>query len=382
VKIERIEVFPVSFPFRREFRISRGTVGSGTMGRASLLVKLTTDAGVVGWGESVPVRQWSDETVESAYTTMTRYLVPALVGADVFDLDDLHARMDREIAPGYTLGQPLARAGLDIAAHDAIGKALNLPLWAYWGTRRKSAIPLSWTVAVSDLDEVAPWVEEGRAKGYAHFNVKVGHESKPEWDIALCRIVRQLAPEGFLWADANGGYTVETARRIARRFAEIGVDVLEQPLPPNALSGYAALRRLDALPIVVDEGVITPRDAMELIRLGLISGVAMKPARVGGLRPQRRLIELIQDAGLMFLGSGLTDPDISFAASVHIYAAYGLLYPAALNGPQFLNATVVTKGVRVREGVAYVPEGAGLGVEVDEERANALRLDLGIAETR
>jgi muconate cycloisomerase len=376
VRIERIDVFPVSFPFRREFRISRGTVGSATLGRPSLIVKLTTETGVVGWGESVPVRQWSYETVESAYTTMTRYLAPALIGADVFDVDGLHARMDREIAPGYTLGQPIARAGLDIAAHDAIGKALNAPLWAYWGVRRKSAIALSWTVAVSDLDEIAPVVAEGKEKGYDNFNVKVGHESEPDFDITLCRIVRQLAPNGFLWADANGGYTVETAKRLVRRFAEIGVDVLEQPLPPNALSGYAELRRLDALPITVDEGLVTPRDAVEMIRLGLIGGIAMKPARVGGLRPQRRLIEIVQDAGLLFLGSGLTDPDISFAASVQIYAAYGLNYPAALNGPQFLNATVASRGVRVVDGVAHVPEGAGLGIEVDEERVRGLGFDV------
>lgn len=379
MKIERIEVFPVSFPFLREFRISRGTVGSATLGRPSLIVKLTTDAGVVGWGESVPVRQWSYETVESAYTTMTRYLAPALIGADVFDLDGLHARMDREIASGYTLGQPIARAGLDIAAHDAIGKALNLPLSAYWGVRRKSVIALSWTVAVPSLDEIEPVVAEGKAKGYANFNVKVGHESEPDGDIALCRIVRQLAPDGFLWADANGGYTVETAKRLIRRFAEIGVDVIEQPLPPNALAGYAELRRLDALPITVDEGLITPRDCVEMIRLGLIGGVAMKPARVGGLRPQRRIIEIVQDAGLMFLGSGLTDPDISFAASAQIYAAYGLQYPAALNGPQFLNGSVVTEGVRVADGVAHVPEGAGLGVVVDEAKVRALGFDAGVA---
>lgn len=379
MKIERIEIFPVLFPFLREFRTARGTVGSATQGRPSLVVKLTTDTGLVGWGESVPVRQWSDETVETAYTTMTRYLVPALLGADLFDLDGLHARMSREIASGYTLGQPIARAGLDIAVHDAIGKALGIPLWAYWGLRRQHALTLSWTVAVSDLDEVAPAVAEGKSKGYRHFNVKVGHETTPDVDVALCRRIRQLAPEGFLWADANGGYSLATAKRLLRRFADVGVDVLEQPLPPNALSGYAELRRLDALSLVVDEGLVTPRDALEMIRLGLIDGIAMKPARVGGLRPQRRLIELVEDAGLLLLGSGLTDPDISFAASVQIYAAYGLRYPAALNGPQFLKGTILSRGVRVADGVAYVPEGPGLGVEVDEERIRALQYPLGIS---
>jgi muconate cycloisomerase len=113
---------------------------------------------------------------------------------------------------------------------------------------------------------------------------------------------------------------------------------------------------------------------MEMIRLNLIGGVAMKPARVGGLRPQRRLIEIVQDAGMVFLGSGLTDPDISFAASVQIYAAYGLEYPAALNGPQFLNAPIVSSGLRVERGTAHVPQGPGLGIEVDESRFQELAL--------
>lgn len=376
MNIERIEVFPVSFPFLREFKISRGTVGSASVGRPSLLVKLTTDTGVVGWGESVPVRQWSYETVETAYSTMTRYLIPSLIGADLFDVDGLHARMDKEIAPGYTLGQPIARAGLDIAAHDAIGKVLNLPIRDYWGVKRKDAIALSWTVAVSDLDEIGGIVEEGKSKGYRNFNVKVGHEANPSFDITLCRMVRELAPDGFLWADANGGYSTETARRLVRDFAELGVDILEQPLAPNNLSGYRDLRNLAAIPITVDEGLITPRDLIEMIRMNAISGVAMKPARVGGLRPQRRIIEIVQDAGMVFLGSGLTDPDIGFAASVQIYAAYGLPYPAALNGPQFLNASIATKGVRVENGIAYVPDGAGLGVEVDEEKVRGLALNV------
>jgi muconate cycloisomerase len=104
----------------------------------------------------------------------------------------------------------------------------------------------------------------------------------------------------------------------------------------------------------------------------------MKPARVGGLGPQRRIIEIVQDAGLMFLGSGLTDPDIGFAASVQVYAAYGLRYPAALNGPQFLDATIASSGVIVEGGHALVPIGAGLGVEVDEGRLASLALDLGL----
>jgi len=112
---------------------------------------------------------------------------------------------------------------------------------------------------------------------------------------------------------------------------------------------------------------------VEFIRLEMLDGVAMKPARTGGLLPARRQIEMLEDAGLMFLGSGLTDPDVSLAASVALYAAYGLKFPAALNGPQFLNGSILREPLQTVNGELSVPAGPGLGVEVDESRLAALR---------
>jgi L-alanine-DL-glutamate epimerase-like enolase superfamily enzyme len=105
---------------------------------------------------------------------------------------------------------------------------------------------------------------------------------------------------------------------------------------------------------------------MEFIKLGLLDGVAMKPARCGGLTEARRQIEILKSEGFMFLGSGLTDPDVSLAASLLLYGAYGLKYPAALNGPQFLEGSVLKQPFVVSEGELSVPTGVGLGVEVDE----------------
>jgi L-alanine-DL-glutamate epimerase-like enolase superfamily enzyme len=106
----------------------------------------------------------------------------------------------------------------------------------------------------------------------------------------------------------------------------------------------------------------------EFIRLGLLDGVAMKPARCGGLTEARRQIEKVLDAGLMFLGSGLTDPDLSLA----LYGAYDLKYPAALNGPQFLEGSILREPFVVKDGELEVPAGPGLGVEVDESRISGL----------
>jgi L-alanine-DL-glutamate epimerase-like enolase superfamily enzyme len=180
--------------------------------------------------------------------------------------------------------------------------------------------------------------------------------------------VRELAPDTFLWADGNGGYDPESALRAAPMLADAGVDVLEAPVPPNRLSAYQALKKQGALPILMDEGIISPVELEEFIRLGMLDGVAMKPSRTGGLLSARRQIEMLEDAGLMWLGSGLSDPDITFAAALGLYAAYGLEKPAALNGPQFVTADVLRHPICVEDAVAEVPTGPGIGVEVDEHR--------------
>jgi hypothetical protein len=183
--------------------------------------------------------------------------------------------------------------------------------------------------------------------------------------------VRKLAPGAFLWADANGGYDLATALAAAPKLAKAGVNVLEQPVAANRLTGFRELKRQGALPILLDEGVVSSVELAEYIQLGLLDGVAMKPARTAGLHDGRRQVELLEKHKLMFLGSGITDPDVALAAAVQLYAAYGLRYPAALNGPQFLEGTFLRTPLEVKDGAITRPAGPGLGVEVDEDRVRA-----------
>ena len=122
----------------------------------------------------------------------------------------------------------------------------------------------------------------------------------------------------------------------------------------------------------MDEGIVSPVELTEFIKLEMLDGVAMKPARCGGLTSCKRQIEIVRDAGLGWLGSGLTDPDISLAATLHLYAAFDQKRPCALNGPQFLTADVLTKPLKIVDGQAHVPEGPGLGIDVDEQQVRDL----------
>jgi L-alanine-DL-glutamate epimerase-like enolase superfamily enzyme len=333
--------------------------------RPSLLVRLTDDDGLQGCGQSVPVETWTYETIETVESTLAHYLAPAVLGADPADLADVHARMERAIRPSFSIGQPLAKAAVDLACYDLWGKQTGRRVCEILGSRICEEIKLSWTVNAASLEAARAQLEQGHAAGYDSFNVKIGPPQTPEYDRQLVRAVRDFAPRGFHWADANTGYGLADALRMARELAEAGFRALESPLPPNRIRDYQALKRQGALPILMDEGIVSQVEAEEFAALGMMDGVAMKVARCGGLWHAAGIVDMLRERGLELFASGLTDPDLSLAASIHLFAAAGLSRPAALNGPQFLDGRGVTDA-RLRSVGDHlkVPTAPGLGGEV------------------
>src|SRR5690606_14214764 len=118
MKIQRIDVFPLIFPMKRNFSISGGSVGSKESGATHVYVKITADNGTVGWGEARPSRRWSYETLESVTSTVRKYLGPALIGKNPLCFKTLHQMMNSEVASGVNIGQPIAKSGIDLALHD------------------------------------------------------------------------------------------------------------------------------------------------------------------------------------------------------------------------------------------------------------------------
>ena len=224
------------YPMTGYFKFFAGAHGSE--GRAAVIVKISADDGSVGWGQSVPIAKWSYETLEAAVVVMRDYWSPVLIGRDPNDIEGAHAEMDKAVAPGFSTAMPISRAGIDIALHDLKGKIRGQSLAEMWGRKTGGPLELSWTVNVQKLDDVAGVMDAGRQRGYRHFNIKVAPD--PDFDVALARAVRKLAPDAFLWADANGGYEPDVALAAAPRLAAAGVDVLEAPLRPNRIRGYQA----------------------------------------------------------------------------------------------------------------------------------------------
>ncbi|MGC3966016.1 MAG: enolase C-terminal domain-like protein [Pirellulales bacterium] len=155
--------------------------------------------------------------------------------------------------------------------------------------------------------------------------------------------------------------------------ADLGFAALEQPLAANRLADYCKLRTQRSLPILLDESIVTAADFDEFHRLEMLDGVAMKVSRMGGLTESLRLVRRLRETGSLYFASGLTDPDLSLAATLQLYTATGLTLPAALNAPQYLaEDSILTTPLRPDGDQLVAPAGLGFGVEVDPAKLEQL----------
>jgi L-alanine-DL-glutamate epimerase-like enolase superfamily enzyme len=360
-RIVSVDIARVDYPLVGEFKFFK------TQTRPTVVLRLTDEDGREGWGQSVPIETWTYETVESVESTLQHYLAPAILGADPSDIAGIHARMERAIRPSFSVGQPLCKAAVDLACYDLWGRQTGKPVSALLGGARTDRVRLSWTVNAPTLAGAERLLEEGRALGYSNFNIKVGYPQNTTYDADLVRMVSAFAPDGFHWCDANTSYDLDTAREMAPKFADLGLKALESPLPPNRLRDYQALKRQGALPILMDEGIVAPTEVAEFIALDMFDGIAMKVARCGGLWNATRIAAALRESGLLLFASGLTDPDLSMAASAHFFGWAGLQLPAALNGPQYIaERGTGDTAFRARGDIMPVPTAPGLGIAIGE----------------
>ncbi len=373
--ITDISAFALRLPFLNEFRIARGSVGSPTAGAPHVYVRVTAEDGTVGWGEARPSHRWSYETEESVLTTIRGYLAPALLGHNAFDLAGIHRVMHTEIAPGLTVGQPIAKSAIDIAVHDLLGRRLGIGLSDLLGSHGPRNVALSWLISTTDPEEAANMAADASARGYRGLKVKVG--VRVEHDLELLAAVKRAAPAAYLWADANGSYDVAQAKRLARGMATIGIDVLEQPLPANDLAGLRSLRAAMDLPLALDESVCSGADLVAALRHEALDMLVIKVCKIGGLWPARRMMDMAQEAGVDMLGSGLTESRLGLAAGAGLFSAFALRHPVDLNGPQFLGDDPIAAGPVIANGVAHLPDGPGLATTLDSDKLERYRSPAG-----
>jgi L-alanine-DL-glutamate epimerase-like enolase superfamily enzyme len=374
MNIASVEVFPIRLPLMAVLTLPRGASRTLDEGKRIALVKITDTDGNVGWGEAGPSRRWSAETLESCVSSIRNYLAPVVTGHDVFDIAGLHAKMNQELAVGMDPGQPIAKCAIDLAVHDLVCKRLGINLQSWLGAKRADCVPLARLVSAATPQEAARITEAAWSEGFRGFKVKVAHHKQLDADIV--RAVVKAARGAYVWADANQGYTLEEALRMCKVFEALGLTLFEQPVPMSDVYAMKKLLSASGLTIALDEAAIGLPFVIDLLRRDAVEGLAIKVSKVGGLHYARQMCDLALNAGLTLIGSGLMDAPIGFAASVHLFAAYGISLPVDLNGPQFIAEDYLAEPLPVRNQVAYVPQGPGLGVVVDEDKVRRFALAL------
>jgi o-succinylbenzoate synthase len=366
MKISKIEVFPLTLPMKQNFFISGGKVGDLGQGAPHVYVKITDDEGAEGWGEARPSHRWSYETLESVTTTIEHYLKPVLLGESVRDLNRIHRLMDRSIAAGFSKGMPIAKAAVDMAIHDLLAKHHGTHLPGLWMGTFKDTIRLSYLISTNDPDQACKKAREAKENGYLAIDVKIG--LNPKLDVQILEAVKQAAPELYFRADANQAYTLTEAVRLSREMERIGVDVFEQPLKANDLTGHAELRRKTGIPIALDESIWSAGDLIQAIRTEACDMVVIKVTKTGGLKEARLCGEIAKEANLGLLGGGLTESALGLTASAHLFNYLDLQIPVDLNGPFFLADDPAADGLQVRDGTVHLSGREGIGCTIAEEK--------------
>ena len=371
-RIRSIEVFCVAVPFARGFVLGSGAVGTPGQAGSVIFVKLTTEDGVVGWGEQRALPSWSYETAETIAVVIKRHLEPILLELTPFDVELFHAKANRRLSPAVSNGFPFARAAVDLAMHDAAGRLAGVPVHALLGGRLRDEIPLCSAIGVDDPSAVRDRVLQ--SSDYAAYKVKIAGDL--DADRTAITTVAEVADGKPLWLDANQSYRPTALQQLLGSVAGVpGIHCVEQPVPGTDTLALQRLRTMIDLPLAVDEGSFTASDLARAVRLNAADLVVVKIAKSGGIRNALKTAHVAVAGGLEVLASGLTDCGVGFAAALHLFSQLELALPAELNGPELLSDLYVD-GLRITKAVATVPTGPGLGVEVDEDRIRADAKDL------
>jgi muconate cycloisomerase len=371
-RIRSLEVFAVAVPFSRGFVLGSGAVGTPDQAGSVIFVKLTTEDGVVGWGEQRALPTWSYETAETIAVVIKRHLEPILTELTPWDVELFHARANERLSPAVSNGFPFARAAVDIAMHDAAGKLAGLPVHALLGGKIRDEIPLCSAIGVDHPSAVRERAVQ--SSEYSAYKVKIA--GRPDADAAAVAAVADVADGKPLWLDANQSYRPSALRRLLDAVAAVpGIHCVEQPVPGTDTLALRRVREMTDLPIAVDEGSFTAHDLARIARLDAADLVVIKICKSGGLRNAVKTAHVATASGLEILASGLTDCGVGFAAALHLFSQLELALPAELNGPELLSDLYVA-GLTITAAVATVPTAPGLGVEVDEERIRAEAMEL------
>jgi L-alanine-DL-glutamate epimerase-like enolase superfamily enzyme len=367
VKIARIEVFPVAVPMTRPLKMAVATVNE----RTSIVVRITTDDGVVGLGEAVVARYFSGESLASATDLIRNVFTEALMGRSASDLYESRALMRR-----IAVHNNAARAAVEMALHDIVATAAGLPLFEFYGGRSRDAVPTIWHVSggdpASNAEDAVRAVQED---GYQLVKVKVGGDV--DIDIAKVLAVREAVGFGVMMLpDANQGWDVTDALRFCRGIAEAEVGFLEQPVHRDDILGMVAINQ-GPVPIAADEGVFDSMTLRTHVELGAVDAVVAKLMKAAGPIGVREVFATADAAGIgVHFASMAGQTSIGAAHAAHLALAVPNLKYGAGICPYYLEGDIVTEPFTVDKGMLKPSESPGLGLELDKDSVARYQVEL------
>jgi L-alanine-DL-glutamate epimerase-like enolase superfamily enzyme len=370
VKIKTIEAIAVRLPMKKPVQMAGETVAQAE----NVFVRVESDAGAVGWGEAAAAPTMTGETIAGMMAAI-ELMRPKLFGRAAYDFIGAAAAMDAQL-----YGNSGAKAAIDMALHDLVGRASERPVYALFGGKQRNRMPV---LAVIGSEDAAADLREAQARwnaGYRAFKIKVGLGS-PEADavrtMMLCQALRGQALEGqaqggarcLISADANQGFSVDGALTFVRGIGDCGLDFFEQPVSAHDLDGMSRIAAATKVPVGADEGIHSLDDIARHHERKAARGVSLKAIKLGGLSGLFAASRLCGQLGMQVNISCKTgETSLASAAAVHLAAVAPALAWGLTVTSSGLAEDITAAPLRVDAGHVEVPERPGLGIDVDEHR--------------
>ena len=363
-----VETLIVDLPTIRAHQLAMTVMNTQSM----VIVRLRCSDGIEGIGEATTIGglSYGEESPESIKLNIDTYLAPALIGRDA---TNIHAAMAKL---AYTArGNTFAKSALETALLDAQGKRLGVPVSTLLGGAVRDRLPVLWTLASGDTQrDIAEAESLLESRRHNTFKLKIGRRAVADDVAHVCAIKRALGDCARVTVDVNQAWNeAEAAGAIAQLEAN-GVDLIEQPLPRAHLAGMARLAARFVVPIMADEAVHSPEDALEIARLGAADVLALKIAKSGGLFGLVRTAAVGDAAGMALYGGTMLEGSVGSIASAHVFATLPrLAWGTELFGPLLLTDDIVVNRPEFRDFALTVPTTPGLGLELDDDKLKHYR---------
>lgn len=359
MKINRLDALRVRLPQIAPIAPYQNRYRAGSC-KDALLVRLESDAGHVGWGETPD--DWINKSFQGTPSDRLRSQV---VGRDPFDLEAFHAE--------NTLGPFLASA-VEMALWDIIGHATRQPLYKLLGGAVRTKIELAACMGIRPYDEAKAIAKGYVDQGFTTLKTKAGRDAAE--DLEMVRGIRDGAGDRLkLRIDPNMGYAPGVAESLAKDLEKYHLEYLEQPMHSTLLAESARLRKRTSTPLALNESVTTPEVVLQILRLDAADVLLPDTYQCGGILPVKKIAALCEAAGVPCVFHCAHDLGLKTAAMLHVVASspgFTLANDCTYYG---LEDDVISPLHRIEGGFMTVPDGYGLGVKVDDAKLAKYRVE-------